>query len=358
MTPHELDRYVRAHFPKDEYGFVDMHSKIEYALAISLTKTDTDREYGAPWWIKDAWKRRDEAAEKTAHQYDPVPRNKTTRQLLEEQTVKGKVIQARKELRARMPYVAFAEQRQIISTFLAGTKTDRLFVFRYLDTHWDDCYKDQVEQLWHQYHEMESARVIIHHFPQPFIRQYAEPLSQDYRYLQVLLRLPATPDVDRSRLSDSAYLYYCARKGIRIEDQEAQRLLYQIVADNYYWYLPRWSDEREVLPSDGLYGIPAVASAIWSLGVLGKTEILLQFYDFERKARVLREQKDSKGFRKELEQLHIPIDFTRLDHGPEGYHIYLSSEEENKADDKGAEMLSTPSTTAVNENIDGNEWPF
>ena len=333
MTTHELDMYMDTHFPKDEYGLVDIHSKMKYALAISLTKADIDLEYGNPWWIKDAWEMRDEAAEKTAHQYDPVPRNRTTRQLLKDQTVRGKIVQARKELRARMPYVSFDEQRQIIFTFLAGTKTDRLFVFRFLDSQWDECYKEEVERLWFQYHEMESARVIVHHFPQQFIREYAEQLSRDYLYLQVLLRLPATFDVDRSRLTDSSYLYYCARKGIMVDDSEATRLLYQIVADNFYWFQPRWTGHW-YNPEDGLYSIPAVGSAVWSLGVLGKTNILLQFYDFERKARVLKEKKDSRGFRQELERLHLPIDFSCFDGGPIGYYLYPQSDDnvENTVD--------------------------
>ena len=361
MTTHELHMYMDTHFPKDEYGLVDIHSKMKYALAISLTKADIDPEYGNPWWIDDAWKLRDEVAENTIHQYDPVPRNKTTRQLLEEQTVRGKVIQARKELRARMPYVAFDEQYQIILTFLAGNKTDRLFVLKFLDTHWDECYKDEVERLWNLYHEKESARVIVHHFPQQFIRENAEQLSTDYLYLQVLLRLPATLDLDRSRLTDSSYLYYCARKGIRLDDKEAKRLLYQIVADNYYWRQAKWSGKREVVPEDGLYGIAAVGSAVWSLGVLRKTKILLQFYRFERKARGLREKDWRCGFRHELERLHIPIDFTRFDKGPAVYH-YLPIEEEKKEEkseeDKGAEMLSAPIDTISDGEIDVNGWPF
>lgn len=326
MTTFELEMYVRTHFPKNEYNVVDIHSKMEYALAISLTQADIAPHTDPAWWIKEAWKRRDEAAEKTEHQYDPVPRNKTTRQLLKDQTIRGKITQARKELRARMPYVSFEEQRQIIFTFLAGTKTDRLFVFRYLDTHWDECYKDEVERLWLQYHEMESARVIVHHFPQQFIWDNAEQLSQDYLYLQVLLRLPATLNIDRSRLADSSYLYYCARKGIKVDDEEATRLLYQIVADNIYW-LRSIGSGHWYNPEDGLYCIPAVGSAVWSLGVLGKTNILLQFYDFERKARGLKEKNDYNGFRKELEQLHIPIDFTRLDKGPEVYYLYSQSDD-------------------------------
>lgn len=279
MTPLELDNILRknkweTHSYPSEDGYV-LPEKIQYALAASVDN-DTDIRHGlqCPYWIADKIDRKRRAAEKTLHQFDPVERNKPIRQLLKDYFTKGKKVQARVELKARIPYASFDEQRLVLCSFLLNVSVDRKFALRYLDTHWDEYYAPFVENAWRDHHEMEAARCITHHFPVDFIETNQAALSNDYLYLQVRLRLPASAPIDREKLSNSAYLYLCARQSIPVTDKVAEKLLFQTLLDFIAKY--------ELNEKNNLLDIPAVSSIIWSLGILRKTRILLRFVKFHQ----------------------------------------------------------------------------
>lgn len=279
MTSQELDALVPDGVP----------FKIRYALANSLQDerlADPD-DYTCPYWIHNAVASKQRAFERAARQYDPVPRNRPLLQLLRDYHTKGRKIKARAELKKRVPFAAFAEQQQVLCAFLENVQTDRIFALKLIDQQWDEFYKPFVEKAWLAFGEKEAAKIIVHHFPTEYIVAQQKELAAAYNYLQVRLRLPADAPIDRERLSDSAFLYLSARLGLAVPDDEAERLFYQNMLDaigTFYVQSP-WNRQRMMtvrFPEHSICDAPTISSMIWSLGILGKTDILLRFMDFQK----------------------------------------------------------------------------
>lgn len=307
MTPLELDNtlrrnnWVTANYLQED-GYV-LPEKFQYALAISVDdNTDVRHDPQCPYWIADKIERKMRAAEKTLHQFDPVGRNKTIQQLFKDYFTKGKKVPARVELKARIPYASFDEQRLVLCSFLLNVSVDRKFALRYLDTHWDEYYAPFVENAWRDHHEMEAARCITHHFPVDFIEANQDALSEDYLYLQVRLRLPASAPIDKKKLSSSAYLYLCARQSIPVTDRTAEKLLYQTVLD----YIAKYElNEKNILCD-----LAPISSIVWSLGMLEKTQILLRFVKFHQEVFPLVINEQWESIRYIFHELGKSFDFT------------------------------------------------
>ena len=142
------------------------------------------------YWEDDAFARQHEIKEQP--KYRPVD------EVLADFHGTGKKQAARKELQVRLPYLTAYEQKQIIYAFLdTYVKTDRVFVLKYLDTHFDPMYMKAVEVVWGLHHDFEAAKVLTHYASDEFIAENFEQLVQDYRYLPVRLRMPADYPVDR-----------------------------------------------------------------------------------------------------------------------------------------------------------------
>ena len=307
MTPVELDNTLRRNnWVTDSYPLEDgyvLPEKFQYALAVSVdNNTNVRHDPQCPYWIADKIARKNRAAEKTLHQFDPAARNKPIQQLFKDYFTKGKKVPARVELKARIPYASFDEQRLVLCSFLLNVPVDRKFALCYLDTHWDEYYAPFVENAWRDHHEMEAARCITHHFPLVFIEANQDALSEDYLYLQVRLRLPASAPIDRKRLSNSAYLYLCARQSISVTDRTAEKLLYQTVLDFIAKY--------ELNEKNNLCDISSISSIVWSLGMLGKTKILLRFVKFHQEVFPLVINERWESIRNVFLELGKSCDFT------------------------------------------------
>ncbi len=280
--------------------------KIRYALAISLhdEKLGDIDDYADPnYWIRSELEHKAKADERFAHQYDPVPRNKPLKQLLKEYTTKGSIVKARAELKKRVLYASFAEQKQILCAFFENVTLDRQFALKFLDTNYDEFYAPYVERAWRQFHEWQSAKVIVHHFPVEFIQANQEALASDYIYLQMRLRLSPDAPIDRTRLEDSAYLYLCARQSIPVPNKKAEHMLYQNVLDTIGASYIRTT----------VLDLRTVSSIVWSLGMLGKTEILLRFADFQKHLDPLVVEKKWEDVRAMFLSLPTSLDFTAFD---------------------------------------------
>lgn len=295
-------------------------TNILYALVESLKDTsllDINNDQ-VPYWIGLMAKKRAEANYQDLHKFDAVKRNKSITQLLKEYNTKGKKVKARVELKERIAYAAFSDQKKVICAFLDNVPMDRLFALKFLDTHWDEFYMSFVEKVWRLFHEMQAARVITHHFPTEFIINNQSDLIADYCYLQVRLRLPASYPVDKAKLSTREYLYLCARQAISITDVYAEKLFYQEILDHvadffYNEHIGPSSIEKIRKNGDLLNGIRVVNSMIWSLGMLGKTKILLQFIDFQRKVSASVIDNNWEEVRKTFENLPSALDFSSYD---------------------------------------------
>lgn len=143
-------------------------------------------------------------------------------------------------------------QIQIIKAVLSAKslhKRDWLDIL--LNNWWDDAIMPDVEKAWLSYGEPECARVIMHRFPLDYVLMHQEELGKaDYQFLCMRLAKEEGFNIDKSRLSQIQYYQVLANTHIRLNDDEAESLLFGRVkrllnrnykpwmyaVDNYYRY--------------------------------------------------------------------------------------------------------------------------
>ncbi len=216
-------------------------------------------------WEDDAFARQHEIKEQP--KYRPVD------EVLADFHGTGKKQAARKELQVRLPYLTAYEQKQIIYAFLdTYVKTDRVFVLKYLDTHFDPMYMKAVEVVWGLHHDFEAAKLLTHYASDEFIAENFEQLVQDYRYLPVRLRMPADYPVDRFKFQHwHEYLYLCARQHLPITEKVA----FSILSNTIHL---RLLQENMAFEGASLFRLSFMFPILWSLGELGFIGTILRFY--------------------------------------------------------------------------------
>ena len=210
-----------------------------------------------------------------AHQRDikEQPKYRPVDEVLADFLGKGKKQAARKELQVRLPYLTAYEQKQIIYAFLdTDVKTDRVFVLKYLDTHFNPMYMKAVEVVWDLHHDFEAAKLLTHYASDEFIAENFEQLVQDYRYLPVRLRMPAEYPVDRFKFQYwHEYLYLCARQHLPI----TQKVAFSILSNSIHL---RLLQENMTFEGASLIRLSFMFPILWSLGELGFINIILRFF--------------------------------------------------------------------------------
>lgn len=282
--------------------------KLSYFITVALHQEGKDNVMDYP--LLDYYFQQMEKMDyRMEHQFDPAPRNKPIRQLLKDYNTKGKKTLARIELQKRVVYASFEEQKKILLTFLHDTNTDITFALKVLDKYWDPFYTSEIDKIWQTRHDELSARIIVHHFPTEYVEAEQALLAKKFNYLQVRLRLPANAPIDRTQITDRNYLHLCARQSIDVDDREAERILYQSIIDtivmmrfkNVITERVRIIDHREP------------QSIIWSLGKLGKSEVLLRFASLYNLLVNLIKKEYYDLLREVLNNLGLELDFTQYD---------------------------------------------
>ena len=216
------------------------------------------------YWEDDAFARQ--------HKIKEQPKYRPVDEVLADFHGTGKKQAARKELQVRLPYLTAYEQKQIIYAFLdTYVKTDRVFVLKYLDTHFDPMYLKAVEVVWGLHHDFEAAKLLTHYASDEFISENFEQLVQDYRYLPLRLRMPADYPVERRFQYWHEYLYLCARQHLPITEKVA----FSILSNTIHLQL---SLVNMAFEGASLIRLPFMFPILWSLGELGFIGIILRFY--------------------------------------------------------------------------------
>ena len=143
-------------------------------------------------------------------------------------------------------------QIQIIKAVLSAKTLHRRCWFYILQNNWwDDAIMPDVEKAWLSYGEPECAKVIMHRFPLDYVLMHQEELGKaDYQFLCMRLAKEEGFNIDKSRLSQKQYYQVLANVHIRLDDDEAESLLFGHVkrlldrnskpwiytVDNYYRY--------------------------------------------------------------------------------------------------------------------------
>lgn len=252
------ERFIRAlirALPESEWS----------VLENAQTSPVVRRAINTLYWEDDAFARQ--------HEIKEQPKYRLVDEVLADFHGTGKKQAARKELQVRLPYLTAYEQKQIIYAFLdTYVKTDRVFVLKYLDTHFDPMYMKAVEVVWGLHHDFEAAKVLTHYASDEFIAENFEQLVQDYRYLPVRLRMPADYPVDRFQFQHwHEYLYLCARQHLPI----TQKVAFSILSNTIHL---RLLQENMAFEGASLFRLSFMFPILWSLGELGFIDIILRFY--------------------------------------------------------------------------------
>ena len=119
-------------------------------------------------------------------------------------------------------------QIQIIKVVLSAKSSYRRCWLDILQNNWwDDAILPDVEKAWLSYGEHECARVIIHRFPLEYVLMHQEELGKaDYQFLCMRLAKEEGFIIDKSRLSQIQYYQVLANTHMRLNDDEAESLLF------------------------------------------------------------------------------------------------------------------------------------
>lgn len=270
----------------------DIEKKILRAMVCALSDADKEtlRNQETPYAITRILDSLDWEEQQIGHDYDikPLPKYRPAEEVLKEflNPKSGKKQAARKELQVRLPYLAEIEQKKIIYAFLdTDVKTDRVFVLKYLDEHFDPMYLKAIEAVWDLYHDFEAAKLLTHYAPIEFVIENQDQLANDYRYFPVRLRLPAETPIDRSHLEMHELIHLCARQNLPMKKSEAFSILSKTLAIELGQQVRFYDD-------DSLFGLPRISSIIWALGRLGYQDIITKFYVLNEKTKPLFNSQD------------------------------------------------------------------
>ena len=70
-----------------------------------------------------------------------------------------------------------------------GTKKERLWSYTRLNWHWDDAFIRPIECCYTEYHEVESASLIVKNFPLDYVYQHHDELAAVAGWGYVIRRL-------------------------------------------------------------------------------------------------------------------------------------------------------------------------
>ena len=254
----------------------DIEPKLLRAMVCALSDTEKqtlddmphpsviDRIFGSLYWEKRQIQ--------YPHNIEPQPQYRPVDELLKNfLNPKSKKKQtARKELQKRLPYLTATEQKRTIYAFLdTEVKTDRVFVFKYLDEHYDKSYDKAIKTVWQLYHDFEAAKLLTHYASSEFIEEHFELLAHDYHYFPVRLRMPSDYPLDRSRLEMHELMHLCVRQHLPLTEKEA----FIILSNTLHHQLIR----NDAFIYGSLFNLTHIRGIIWALGHLGFQEIITRF---------------------------------------------------------------------------------
>ena len=201
------------------------------------------------------------------HEIKEQPKYRPVDEVLADFHGTGKKQAARKELQVRLPYLTAYEQKQIIYAFLdTYVKTDRMFVLKYLDTHFDPMYMKAVEVVWGLHHDFEAAKVLTHYASDEFIAENFEQI---------------VPLVGKWLMKKEQKEAEGTAKFILNLDLKADKTMtYNIDASmegsqqGFTMVLP----VNMAFEGASLIRLPFMFPILWSLGELGFIGIILRFY--------------------------------------------------------------------------------
>lgn len=183
----------------------------------------------------------------------------------------------RKELQTRLLYMTASDKMHVISTFLQGCKTDRIWTLKHLYKHWDPRFMKAIECLFEAFLETESAKIICRYDTPDYIRKHLEGLHTAGCYLNARLRLSADEPIDRNLLNGHwDYLVLLAHFDLPITQQEARNELITQIRYELENLDPILSPNY-----DSIMELPHMRQMVWALGRLKMVEVLFELLELD-----------------------------------------------------------------------------
>lgn len=214
------------------------------------------------------------AVSSITHQRSPSsnttnPHYLSVKTLLANYHTRGKRMKARKELRTRLPYLSYVEQKQVLTTFLHNYPTDCNWALRFLFNHWDARFEKEVIRIFEWSRSRASARVICKWGSPKYISDHIEELSIADSYLHARLRLPADAPIDMEQCYYE-YLYLAAKLHLKVP----RVLAYNLMMKDLGCILASYEEKYNEWHPTSLSEIREIRRIIWCLGELKQFELL------------------------------------------------------------------------------------
>ena len=295
--------YILANYQQEKYQNNLAERAVLRALVHTLNKAELlmlqkKLKRGSSKW--SVGKKLCEEASRVMDKIEPH-RNESISVLLRAFTDKrsGKVADARTELRDRFSKQSLQIQRNILKAMLHASKQDRMWAFNRLNHCWDNFFLENVKALWEQYHEEESGKVIIRHFPMEYVYDNMSILSTQDKYTNLCIKLIHHPTFhlckEMLRFSfvfsgypEVEYLYIIAKSQSKVEKGHATNLLFQQIV---YMLNKLEAPTDELL--EGVVGKKAslvkelhvVRDILWCMGELGLVDELIAFEEWDNRVK-------------------------------------------------------------------------
>lgn len=270
-----------------------MHSyggryKTAYALVCSLPDTELIQyveTHGFPDYLVKLIQRRGLEKQFVTRQKNAVSR------MLNQLSMPDctKKTSLREGLKARFPFVSQSYQQKILHCMLAqGTQKERLWSYTRLGWSWDEAYLQPIEGCYMEYHEVESASLIVKHFPMDYVYRHRDELAAIAGWGYVMRRLGKEhPELVRKELlSPAEWIRTVTDLRLHEYENDIEDYLYQTIANEVKkllngeeWYLHGRRNERYLTLRD----LPGVSIAVWSMGQMGMVDAVLRFQRYDQR---------------------------------------------------------------------------
>lgn len=227
-----------------------------------LDRVSEDLSHEDIYWnvrrIQD-WRKR---VAKEAKAKDPV--NLPAEALLDDyaERRKGRIVEARKQLRRRFDGLDHDMQFAVAEAFLyQDCKSDRDFIYGKLvsGVFWDDSLQKTVESLWERTGDRKLAVVVARRARKEFVRAHFSDLEHWCPYADLCIGVGEVPD--KMRMSPWTYLFVMSRIGGKLKPMEGRRIILDVIRDYIH------SDEEKPARLD-VFDIPHVSRMLLYLGAL------------------------------------------------------------------------------------------
>jgi len=249
----------------------DLEEAVVWALLESLDEDDLRQMREAVTDERVRWRTRQievwrRQARREAASEDPV--NLNAHRLLKDYSErrKGRIVEARKQLRHRFDGLDHDLQTEVARAFLLSPcRTDRDYMYRRLSSgvFWDESLLEVIKTLWETTHETNLSKVIVKRCERDYVRKHYHRLVGNCRYGDLCIKMGEVRE--KERLKPWSYLYVMHKAGCRLKPGEGRQAVLGVVMDYIH------NDSEDVTRVLDIFEVPHVRKMMLYLGMQSAT---------------------------------------------------------------------------------------